>query len=70
MLEGLHAHPILRDISLNTVIQYARLIFHLKGDILLPQPFEQSQISEPPEILPPSIAGFLAATMDIPTTHI
>jgi hypothetical protein len=51
MLKDLHVLPIWCDIGLNTVIQYARLVSHLKEDILLPQPVDQSNIDEPPEIL-------------------
>ncbi len=62
MLEGLHVLP---DINLNTIFQYGRLVSHLKEDMLLPQPVDQN-IDEPPEILPPTIAKFLALAQGIP----
>ena len=70
MLDSLQAHPVLCNINLNTVIQCARLIGHLKQDILLPQPLNQSNVDQPPEILPPSIAEFLAAVTDIATVYV
>ncbi len=69
MLKDLHVLPIWCDIGLNTVIQYARLVSHLKEDILLPQPVDQSNVNEPPEILPPTIAKFLAFAMGTPVEH-
>jgi len=69
VLEALHVLPILQEISLHTVIQYSRLVSHLKEDILLPQPVDQSNISEPPKILPPTIAKFLALATGIPVEH-
>jgi hypothetical protein len=68
VLEALHVLPIWCDIGLDTVIQYARLVSHLKQDILLPQPVDQS-VDKPPEILPPTIAKFLALAMGIPVEH-
>jgi hypothetical protein len=70
MVDGLRAHPVLCNIDYNTVVKYTRFIGHLKQDILLPQPLDQSNINQPPEILPPSIAEFLAAVTDVSTAHI
>jgi len=70
ILDGLQAHPVLGMINLNVVMQYARLVGHLKEDILLPQPLDQSSFDEPPEILSPTIAKFLADAMDIPLVHV
>ncbi len=66
MLEGLHVLP---DINLNTILQYGRLVSHLIEDMLLPQPVDQSNIDEPPEILPPTIAKFLALALGLPAEH-
>jgi len=38
--------------------------------ILLPQPLDQSNIDQPPKILPPSIAEFLAMVTDIPPVYV
>jgi len=66
MLEGLQVLP---DINLNTILQFGRLVSHLKEDMLLPQPVDQSNIDEPPEILPPTIAKFLALALGLPAEH-
>ena len=57
-LENLERHPVLQKVTLNHVIQYARLICHLKNDILLPQPLKQSDPNIPLDVLPLSIVYF------------
>jgi hypothetical protein len=47
------------------MIQYARLISHLKNDILLPQPLEQSDPDVPPDVLPLSLVDFLSLALKI-----
>jgi hypothetical protein len=64
-LENLEKHPVLRKLTLNDMIQYARLISHLKNDILLPQPLEQSDPDVPPDVLPLSLVDFLSLALKI-----
>ncbi|KAF8156683.1 hypothetical protein B0H34DRAFT_783090 [Crassisporium funariophilum] len=64
-LEALQNHPVLRKLTLNKVIQYARLIGHLKNNILLPQPLEQSNPKVPPDVLPLSLVEFLSLALNI-----
>lgn len=52
---------------------YARLVQHLKNDILLAQPPEltdQKDINRPPEILPRSIAIFFGQVLALPRDYI
>ena len=60
-LESLERHPVLRKLTLNDVVQYARIIGHLKNDILLPQPLEQSD----PDVFPLSLVEFLSLALKI-----
>ena len=60
-LVKLQEHDVLRELSLNDISQYARLVGHLKNDILLPQPLDQSDPSMPPEVLSSSV-GVVPAT--------
>jgi len=69
VLEGLSTLSGLCNISFNKLLQYGRLVSHLKNDILLSQPLDQSNISNPPEILPPTIATFLSVALDIPAEN-
>ena len=62
----LSAHPILRGLTLDGVVTLTRLASHLKCDILQPQSISESNPNVPPAILPPPIAMFLSASMDIP----
>ena len=64
-LENLERHPVLQKVTLNHVIQYARLICHLKNDILLPQPLGQSDPNIPPDVLPLSLVDFLGLALKI-----
>lgn len=64
-LENLQKHPVLRKLTLNDVVQYARLVGHLKNDILLPQPFNQTDPGVPPDILPLSLVEFLSLALSI-----
>ncbi|EDR16177.1 uncharacterized protein LACBIDRAFT_321423 [Laccaria bicolor S238N-H82] len=64
-LENLQRHPVLRKLTLNDVVQYARLVGHLKNDILLPQPLEQTDPGVPPDVLPLSLVEFLSLALSI-----
>ena len=64
-LENLQKHPVLQKLTLNHVLQYARLISHLKNDILLPQPLEQSDPNIPPDVLPLNLVNFLSLALKI-----
>ena len=57
--QALQSHPAFHDFTLDDISRYARLIGHLKHDILLPQPLDQSDVDMAPKILPPSIVYFL-----------
>jgi len=70
VLVKLQEHDILRDLSLNDISQYARLVGHLKNDILLPQPLDQTDPSVPPEVLSSSVAGFLSDALEIDEEYI
>ena len=65
-LEQLQKHSVLHSLRLDKLLQYSCLVCHLKRDILLPQPIEDTSDSLPPEILPPTIAEFLSCALDIP----
>ena len=69
-LVQLQDHTVLRKLSLNDISQYVRLIGHLKDDILLPQPLDQSNVSMPPELLSSSVAGFLSDALGIDEEYI
>jgi hypothetical protein len=64
-LENLKKHAILQKLNLNDPLLYARLIGHLKHDILLPQPLEQSDPAVPPDVLPLSLVEFLSLALKI-----
>ena len=65
-LQTLQQHTYLHSLTLNDISCYARLVSHLKRDILQPQPLDQSNIDKPPDILPPSIVYFLNKALQIP----
>ena len=69
-LVKLQEHDILRDLSLNGISQYARLIGLLKNDILLPQPLDQTDPRMLPEVLSSSVAGFLSDALEIDEEYI
>jgi hypothetical protein len=69
-LVQLQEHAVLRKLNLNDISRYARLIGHLKDDILLPQPLDQTDISMPPELLSSSVAGFLSDALEIDEEYI
>ena len=56
-------HTFLQNLSLDNVSRYARLVGHLKNNILLPQPIDQSDPRAPPDVLSPSLAGFLTCIL-------
>ena len=64
-LDNLKRHPVLQKVTLNHVIQYARLICHLKNYILLPQPLEQSDPNICLDVLPLSLVYFLSLALKI-----
>ena len=64
-LENLQKHPALRKLTLNDLVQYARLVGHLKNDISLPQPLEQTDPNMPPDVLPLSLVEFLSLPLNI-----
>lgn len=66
-LVKLQEHDILQYLSLNDISQHARLVGHLKNDILLPQPLDQTM---PPEVLSSSVAGFLSDALEIDEEYI
>jgi hypothetical protein len=68
-LEHLQKHSVLHSLKLDKLLQYSRLVCHLKRDILLPQPIEETSDSLPPDILPPTIAEFLSGALDIPAKN-
>jgi hypothetical protein len=63
-------HSVLQKLTLADISCYARLISHLKWNILQPQPLHQSNFDMAPEILPPSIAYFLQWALDIPANSV
>ena len=69
-LVKLQEHDILLHLSLNDTSQYARFIGHLKNDILLPQPFDQTDPRMLPEVLSSSVAGFLSDALEIDEEYI
>ena len=69
-LVKLQEHDILLHLSLNDTSQYARFIGHLKNDILLPQPFDQTDSRMLPEVLSLSVAGFLSDALEIDEEYI
>ena len=69
-LVKLQEHDVLRDLDLDVISQYARLVGHLKSDILLPQPLDQTDPMMPPEVLSSSVAGFLSDTLGIEEEYI
>lgn len=64
----LQEHHALKNMTLEHICQYIRLVQHLKDDILLAQPAELTQLSpeQAPEILPPTISLFLSNALNIP----
>jgi hypothetical protein len=60
-LQGLKTHPALCDLTFESISRYARLVGHLKRDILRPQPLDQSDFDTAPKILPPSIHRLVLA---------
>ncbi|KAF8804502.1 hypothetical protein BYT27DRAFT_7106728 [Phlegmacium glaucopus] len=69
-LQKLQEHTVLRGLSLDDIFQYARLVCHLKTDILLPQPLDQSDPHLPPNVLPLTIAQFLSDALGIQNQYI
>jgi hypothetical protein len=65
-LKTLQQHPHLQSLTLDDISCYARLVGHLKRDILQPQPLDQSTNDKAPDILPPSIVYFLNKALQIP----
>ena len=64
-LQQLESNPGLHSlINLDKLNQYCRLIAHLKADIRLPQPLDES-LDMPPTFLPRSIVQFLASTLSL-----
>ena len=61
----LQEHSTLKNMTLEHVCQYIRLVQHLKNDILLAQPAELS-LEQAPEILPPTISLFLSNALNVP----
>ena len=65
-IQQIEVHPGLHHLlTLDKFNQYSRLIVHLKSDILLPQPLEESHSDKPPRILSPSIVQFLAGALSL-----
>lgn len=64
----LQEHHALKNMTLEHICQYIRLVQHLKDDILLAQPAELTQLSpeQAHEILPPTISLFLSNALNIP----
>ena len=66
LLAQLQAHPILRFLTLDGITTFVRLITHLKRDILLPQPIDESNPTNAPSVLPQAIAEFIGRALSIP----
>ena len=64
-LESLERHPVLCKLTLDDVVQYARIVGHLKNDILLPQPLEQTDPNVPSDVFPLSLIEFLSPALNI-----
>jgi hypothetical protein len=58
-------HPVLRDVTLNGILTFSRLIGALKHNILQLQPLFDSDIEKAPQFLGPAIHGFIAAALGI-----
>lgn len=70
-LQQLEVHPGLHHLlNLDTLNQYSRLVVHMKVDILLPQPLDESHPDMPPKILSPSIVQFLAGALSLTPTDV
>ncbi|KAF8165809.1 hypothetical protein B0H34DRAFT_649042 [Crassisporium funariophilum] len=69
-LEKLQKHEVLQSLSLDDISRYARLVGHLKNDILLPQPLSQTDPSLPPDVLSSSMASFLSEALQIDEDYI
>ncbi|KAF8972915.1 hypothetical protein BDZ97DRAFT_1912520 [Flammula alnicola] len=69
-LVKLQDHEVLKNLSLNDIARYARLVGHLENDILLPQPLDHTDPSMPPEVLSSSLAGFLSEALQIDEEYI
>jgi hypothetical protein len=68
-LRSLQRDPALASLSMNTLSTFIRLASLLKRDILLPQPPSQPSDSAP-DVLPRSIATFLANAICVPISSI
>lgn len=66
----LYTYPALRQINLDGITTFARLISHLKRDILQPQPAEHSDPDTAPMVLPQSVSTFLSRAVGIPEESI
>ena len=64
-LQQLEIHPGLHHLlNLDKLNQYSHLIVHIKADILLPQPLDESPHT-PLKILSPSIVQFMAGALSL-----
>lgn len=67
VLKNLSDHPSLYNLTIDEVMAFARLAFHLKRDIIQPQPVNDAcSLDIPPAILPVSISIFLSNALGIP----
>ena len=66
LFERLQRHPVLCSITLDGIVTFARLVGHIKRDILQPQPINDSDPNFAPDFLPDSVAAFLGTALGIP----
>ena len=70
-LQQLELKPELHGlINLDKLSQYSRLVAHMKADIQLPQPLDESLPNVPPKFLSPSIVQFLAGALSLTTPSV
>jgi hypothetical protein len=70
LLQQLKASPLSFDgLTWEQVIQFVTLASKVKNDIILTQPASMPE-SEPPAVLPPSVAAFLGDSCKLAPAHV
>ncbi|KAJ6463105.1 hypothetical protein DFH09DRAFT_1492323 [Mycena vulgaris] len=68
-LSELRRDPHVKDLSLNQIMIFTRLLSVIKHDIILCQPVHIST-NEAPTVLPPTVSSFISAAAEIPVPAI
>ena len=66
LLAKISTHPVLKNLTLDSICTLTRLAGHLKQDILQPKSILQSNPNVPPLHLPGPNLTFLASSLRIP----